>query len=249
MRLDSIDWTYINLDHRDDRDRITREQLAGVGISAARFPAMTCDEYDARDAAFLRFPNTGTVGCAMSHMALLKEAATRGDGILGILEDDVLFCDDFNDRMKMVAEQFREPWDIFFLNATFHLRPTWHRDTLGKDFELTDTRHIVRVYGLWCTHSYLVNCNSAEKILDVLADTIPVSNAIDHALILSQPRLRCYCFVPGMTAQFDNFSDITNSDSAYSGFFPHGPYVFCRRLDEFDYGHFLELIDSEYSPN
>jgi len=248
IRRSDIEWVYINLANRQDRDAETRKQCERVGISAERFEAHTSSEWNGGSELFTHHSKPGQIGCSLSHLALIEDAKHR-NGIVGILEDDVMLCEDFSERMQYVEDVFDKPWDIFFLHASFHLRPVWHRDTLGKDFELTDTKHIARVYGLWCTQSYLVNCESAEKIQRVLIRNIHHAHAIDHAYILSQPDLNCFCFVPGMTAQFDNWSDITCTESTYSGFFPLGPHVYCEHLDEFDYDNFLDLVKNEYSPN
>lgn len=250
IRLSDIRWRYINLRTRMDRRIQAEKACKQHGISAKRFQAIAFRDWDwaARGEVFERYSTPGKVGCALSHLSLLKDA-TKRTGILGVLEDDVLFCDDFSERMQMIEDLFHDDWDIFFLNATFHLKPTWHKNTLGKDYEMTDTRHIARVYGLWCTQSYLVNCKRAGFVLDTVMKNLSQSDAIDHAFILSQPSLRCFCFVPGITAQTDGWSDITNSHTSYAGFFPHGPHVFCKHLDEFDYDLFLSMAACEYSPN
>jgi len=242
-----IRWHYINLSKRKDRRMQTLSEFLKIGVNPARFNALTGDDYDEKDTRFPNFNLDGHVGCALSHVALL-EMASHESGVIGIVEDDVVFCSDFQKRLDYI-EQFTEPWDIFFLNAAFHLCPTWHKRTIGRDFDYTDFRHIVRVYGLWCTHSYLVNCNSAPKILEQLGDKLPDAKAIDHAYILCEPFLDCFCFVPGATIQRKGWSDITEGISEYSGFIPLGPHVYADRMEDFDYENFVTMATNEYSPD
>jgi len=234
MNLREIDWHYINLSSRPDRRRHIEQQLMKVNIVALRLDAFRREDYAGSASniqGMLHTPNT--VGNWLSHVHLIASGVPGK--IVGVLEDDALLCSDFTDRLRYVEENFREPWDIFFLGGTFHDdRGQWHPE-LGKDHELTDTRHIVRLYGAWSNQGYLINGGSSQKIVAMMTEVMPQSTGSDHALIQIQPRLRCFGFVPGMVFQIDGPSDIGNGITRFSNFLRMGGYVWVDKLDDFDY--------------
>jgi len=69
-----MDAYYINLDRRTDRRDEMEAELKALQLPATRFPAIHCD--------------FGPVGCLKSHLAVLKEARSRGLPRVLILEDD-----------------------------------------------------------------------------------------------------------------------------------------------------------------
>ena len=244
IALQDIRWTYVNLESRPDRDAEIRKELSCVGISADRFDACTGEQYTGPKAAVANYAKPGQIGCMLSHVTIAGHAAKQKRGIVGVFEDDAILCNDFVERLRYIESNFNEPWDIFFLGSTFHPQPTWHKDTLGvgKDFELTRTRHIVRAFGTWNTYAYLLNCQSAGRVLDLLWRNMHRSLAIDHLLILIQPELQCFCFTPGMAIQRDGWSDITKSHSTFSLFLPLGPHIWAERLSDFDWDSWVETV-------
>ncbi len=237
MRLakELIDWYYINLSHRTDRLTHIRGELDKAGIAATRFEAYRKEDYTGSMDNVKAMQHTpDTIGNWLSHTAVIGKA--REGRIVGVLEDDALICSDFQARLDYICNVFNKPWDIFFLGATFHDdRGQWHPE-LGFDHELTDVRHIIRLYGAFSNQGYLVNGYSANTILEMMNDVMPHSTGSDHALIQIQPRLRCYGFVPGMVFQIDNQSDISKGITRFSAFLRGlGPYAWTDTLGEFDY--------------
>ncbi len=230
-----IQWHYINLSHREDRRRHIHDQLAKASILATRFNALRKEDYTGPPedvASMSHTPNT--IGNWLSHTAVIAKG--KPGNIIGQLEDDALLCSDFQERLQYIENNFHGEWDIFFLGATFHDdRGQWHPE-LGKDHELTDTPHIVRVYGAFSNQGYLINGNSAQKILSMMQERMPKSTGSDHALIQIQPLLQCFCFVPGMVFQIDSESDIGNGITVFSNFLKSlGQYAWTNTLAEFDY--------------
>lgn len=238
-----INWFYINLDNRLDRRAHIECELKKIGITAKRYPAKMYETTSdlAKYCQHLDFSNhklLGNIGCSISHYELIEKY--NGEGILGILEDDAVFCDDFNERMAYIKNEFTYDWDIFFLSAYFHKVPYWYPQSSHGDYSPTDTKHIHRVYASFTTHSYLINPKSKEKILRLMRQELGKAYAIDHLYILIEPMLNCYSFVPGMTIQLDNLSDISGSQTQSAFFFDAcGEHIFANKLSDFDYdGYF-----------
>lgn len=233
----NIDWHYINLSHRTDREEHIQGQLSRAGITAQRFEALKKEDYNGptEDVALMQStPNT--IGNWLSHTSVIGLAAP-GD-IVGVLEDDAMICLDLLKRLDYIEKKMPSNlWDIFFLGATFHTDPggKWHKE-LGCDYALTSIKHIVRVFGAFSNQGYLVNGDSSKQILFGMKERMRHSRGSDHALIQLQPLLRCYAFVPGCVFQIDGPSDIAKGVTRFSNFRRSlGSYVWADRLEDFDY--------------
>ena len=236
-----LDACYINLAHRQDRREHMERELARVGIKAERFDAFKPEQWPFPDRVKVMQARTpGAIGCYHSQITVIARALSSGRNIL-VMEDDVLFCDDLDDRLRYVEEflpRVDPQWDVFSLGACFHVPAEWHKnDELGRDVESTAVARIKRVYGSWFTWAYVVRAESAEKVLKALDSNLEQSWGIDHNFITLADKLRVYCFVPGMTFQIDGQSDIGQGITKFSDFYKHptlGPYIFQKRMDQFD---------------
>ena len=156
--------------------------------------------------------------------------------MVGVFEDDVVFCDDLKERLDYIETHLTWDWDIFWLGGTFHCNPpVWHKDTIGRDAERTTDKHIFRTYGIWSTYAYFVNGPSIRKVLKLLDDNIHQAYGIDHCCILHlEPVLKTYCMVPGCAWQRDGLSNIGTGVTTFSHFKQLGPYVWTDRMGDFE---------------
>lgn len=245
MLLDQCFAGFVNLDHRKDRLEKMVVNLGVAGIDAVRMPGRLPNTFgpDPRWNT-MRNRTPGAIGCHYSQVAVMEKALLERKHAF-VMEDDLVFCKDFQERL-MIIEAFMEthPWDVFWLGGTFHVNPPWwHKRTatdknltpsLGRDAERTDHPRILRTYGAFSTHAYIVNVASIPKILDLLERQIAFSIGIDYLFITLQPRLFTYAFVPGCIIQYDNQSDIGKGITKYSGFSKLGPHWFQNKMEDFD---------------
>lgn len=230
---------YVNLSHRKDRLIHMEGQLAAAGIVAERYNAL----YSKTTASPTTAPpviirpehetmqrrTPGAIGCYLSQMNVMRKALECGKSAF-VMEDDLIFCSDIKSRFRYI-ENFintQDPdFDVFWLGGTFHIGPPhWHTGTnpllphafLGRDAERTSDQRILRTYGCFSTHAYIVNIKSIEKILRMLNEQMSTSIGIDFSFIRMQPDLKTYSFVPGCVKQMDNQSDIGSGMTIYSGF-------------------------------
>ncbi len=218
-----------------------QQHLMETGVIANRFEAFTKEDYTGPlDDIATMLCTPDTVGNWLSHTALIESG--KPGTVVGILEDDALICSDFLVRIEYIKKFLASHvWDIFFLGGTFHAdRGQWHPE-IGKDHELTPTKHIVRLYGAWSNQGYLVNGNSSTKIVSMMKSVMSTSTGSDHALIQIQPHLQCFGFVPGSVFQVDGVSDIGKGITKFSNFLKMGQYVWTNTLKEFDYDCWLAM--------
>ena len=235
--LDDAYCSFVNLDVRTDRYLHMINELDRIGLNAQRFSAFTPDMFPQDRYEMMRRRTPGAIGCHMSQCAVMFDAAVK-DKHAFVMEDDIVFCDDFMERMEIISDFLsKNEWDVFWMGGTYHKEPTWHRNphpqdlkqcncNLNRDYEPTGTSHIVRTYGAFSTHCYLVNKNSIEKIMKLLDDNVHMSIGIDWLFILLQPQLKTFAFDPGCVKQRDDQSNIGNGMTYFSGFSKLGEHWF-----------------------
>lgn len=242
MNPNELDWHYVNLKSRPDRDQHARDQFARHGITPTRFDAFTPDQWNREPEKVERMRNRtpGAIGCYQSQVALIREAHLTGKTVV-VCEDDVVFCSDLPKRLDYITANMPRDWDIFYLGATFHVPGVWchHADCatwgeIGVDVEPTADPHILRTYGIWGTYCYIVNPANAGKVYDLMEANIHGADGIDHLAIRLGPKLRTFCFVPGCVWQYDNESNIGSGITRFSGFKKLGPYAWTERMENFD---------------
>lgn len=247
---------YVNLSHREDRRQLMEAELERVGLQAERFEAIRTngEECDVEPYKVMFQRTRGAIGCMLSQMGVMKIAYEKGKGVM-VLEDDLIFATDIKDRLDYI-ENFvntkEQDADLIFLGGTVHINPAWWHRTgheemlapycscnLGKDAEGIDDERMIRVYGMFSTHAYIIPYEKIPKILQLLNDVMSISIGIDFSLIILQPNLKCFAHIPGSVIQRDNMSDIGNGMTVFSGFATLGEYWFKDRIEEFNYDNFI----------
>ena len=235
--LNEMEIGYVNLDSRPDRLEHIERELARVQLSGTRQRGMLPSEYrgDPSLVEVMRNRTPGAIGCHYSQREIICRGIRSGSNVM-VLEDDAVFCNDLHERAETIRSFLSgRQWDVFSLGATFHVNPpVWHKDDLGRDVECTEHPNIMRTYGIWSTYAWVINGDSAQKIVNLLDAHVKTSIGIDYLMIQIQPQLQCYCFVPGCAKQMDSRSDIGTGVTYFSHFDKLGPYWWQRRAADFD---------------
>lgn len=254
MLLDDCYISFLNLDHRTDRLQHMTNELARVGIDAVRTRGKLPEEID--DGTNPRYQvmwnrTKGALPCHYGQVQIIQDALGKNKHAM-VMEDDLVFCSDFQERMEIVDEFLSgREWDIFWLGGTWHpsSQTWWHKHghgpdlpqcdcTLGVDAEKTDSKYFVRTFGAFSTHGYIVNKKFIYALLSFLENNIHLSMGIDWLMILLQPKIYAYAFVPGIAKQMDNQSDIGNGMTIFSGFASLGSHWWQDKISDFDYENF-----------
>lgn len=255
MNSDKYHIAFVNLDHRVDRLNHMGKELAQAGISASRVRGMLPQEYTGDESKVRKMRNRtpGAIGCYLSQLRIMKDALAFNRHAW-VMEDDLIFCSDFQERMKLIEAWMQtHEWDIFYLGSSVHVNPPWwhrhgHREReledcrcqLGRDAETTDDPRVLRCYGIFATFAYIVNKDSLSKVIDSLERIMPKSIGIDWSMIALGEELKQFCFVPGSVRQMDNQSDIGSGMTMWSGFLQlngtkeNSAYVYQDKMENFD---------------
>jgi len=207
-----IDCVYIiNLDSRNDRYQKIVDECKQENITNyVRFPAvqpsldngdyttaLRIHKFSNRDNNYVR----GSLGCKLSHLAILKHAKRKGHNMILILEDDVEFKLPYS--LVHLTMDTLKSYDFCFLYLSANLYGA----------KLTQkTPNIAMISNAFCAHSYVVNC----KYLDYLIKGIEKSpHEVDVFYKQVQYEKPCYIMTPGITRQRSDYSDIQNRKVVY----------------------------------
>lgn len=248
--LDDSYISYLNLDFRQDRLEHIIKELERVGIKAERTRGKLPNEYDLTKPEYRVMLNRtpGALGCWLGMREMMVKAIEQGKHCF-IMEDDVVLASDFKERLQYMDKFFEtHEWDIWFGGALFHCSPPhWHNgngfllggSNLGKDAEQTDDERVMRVFGCFSTHCWIIKRESVKKVMEMLDEVMHRSIGIDHACIIIEPKLLCYTFVGGSAKQIDNLSNIGAGMTVYSQFaklngtIENSAYWFTDKIEDF----------------
>lgn len=178
----------INLDRRTDRMDKLGAQLNELGIVYERFSAIDAQELGIEP----------LVAGTQSHVAVWKKYLNQR---ILILEDDALFCNDFNDKFAEVMPELPKDWDIFYLGA---LLP---KDT-GK-VQSIGNRYWYQQIMSTGAHAY---CIRPQLMYTFAKDLEEYDWYIDIGLRLKNEDHKCYIAQPNLVTQFPSFSDLRGKE-------------------------------------
>lgn len=188
---------YINLEHRKERDLITRQELKKLGIKKPnRFNAITHE--------------IPLVGCALSHIACLEKAKELGWDYVIMFEDDIKI-EGKNSLLSKFNKYIKMDFDVLYLGCWNYLPPEKINNDLAK---------VVRAV---CNHAYIVKQHYYDTFLQNLKEGIEWKlkedirdNNIDEYHYTLQAKDNWYCITPIHITQRDGWSDNFNEVRNYS---------------------------------
>jgi len=192
---------YINLDHRTDRKKETLEELKKFGIdNPIRYNAIK--------------DKIGLIGCAKSHLNVLKEARKNNYPYVAIFEDDVKFLDPImtKNKIKKLIDSDIE-WNVILLGGNNY--EPYHK--INNDF--------MKVENLQCCTSYIVKQSYYEKLInhweEGLQKLIETKDepkyALDQYWKILQKKDNFILLLPLKVVQRESYSDIVKGNVNYEG--------------------------------
>ena len=206
---------YINMDASPGRRAALEARLAAVG-QGGRY-----ERFVAVDGHTLARPDSrispGELGCMVSHLRCIAEAATR-EVATHIIEDDVVFTPSTVSILDQVLETALGAWDMMFCDIVVPI----HASTLFNLFSLyrktgidpaapagggmPTVIHYLPLKGVPFTGaaSYLVSPAGARKLEPLIAahldrgPTMPVDNLLQ--VLCAEGRINAACAVPFLTS-------------------------------------------------
>lgn len=181
----------INLDRRPDRMERLEPQLKELGIEYDRFSA-----HDAKELGIKPY-----VAGTWSHTTVWSRyRQIFGDIKLLVLEDDALFCENFNEKFAEVMQTLPENWDIFYLGALID-------EKTGKVEKVND--HWAKQIVSTGTQAYCINPKRVKRFYDEIKDK---EWFIDVELRVLAEQYNAYIAQPNLVTQFPSYSDLREKE-------------------------------------
>jgi GR25 family glycosyltransferase involved in LPS biosynthesis len=181
---------FINLDSRPDKCDQTCHEIVKHRLGVMRYPAV-----DGGSVEYYGDLKPGVVGCFLSHKAIISLARENGIESVLILEDDVAFDDDLNEKFREWYKEVPDNWDMLYLGGNHNVKRI-----IGKISE-----HVLRVTQTQTTHAYAVKNTVYDLILDRLET---LDKDVDVAYTDVQKQCNAFCFTPRLAWQRPGLSDI-----------------------------------------
>lgn len=198
---------YINSKTRIDRYRNMIDRLPKLGIEAERFEAIIGGQLNPKDFNFgdsKKELNNAEIGCFQSHRAIYKKTIENNYQSTLILEDDAIFCDNFNAIFSEQIKNIPDDWQMIYFGQ-------FNYDKIGdisgsKTAAIKDNilGNVYKADRCWLTHAYAIK-NCAQHLYD---NTDKMYNTFDGVLADLQKDLKVYAIYPSIIKQDNTQSSI-----------------------------------------
>jgi hypothetical protein len=178
--FDFFDEIYcINLDKRVDRWNSAKEQFKKLGIvnKVKRFSAIECVDRETRNSIAKNYykrpiknrklsrhklPVCGAIGCATSHIEVIKKAKSNGSKNVFVFEDDFKIFDSFYEYEEKIILNLnkQKDWELFYAG--------WEYDGKLRDTKscLSKLTRGYKKLGLRTTRAIAYNSCVYDKIIE-----------------------------------------------------------------------------------
>ena len=178
----------INLDRRPDRWKLSQKQFKKIGIDVERIPAV---DGALEPPASIR---PGEVGCLKSHLKVFEMARERGLKSFLMLEDDVEFHDDFNNKFEEIESQIKG-YEMLYFGSNPHS---------GSRQEVAT--NLNRITYTFSAHCIIFKEPCYDDIINTLRG--PLLQPVDVVYGKQQVVHTAYSIKPPLAWQRKDFSDI-----------------------------------------
>lgn len=162
----------------------------------------------------------GAVGCALSHIKLIKMAKNENIPYIIVFEDDTSVDENFEERflnLMNYLENNLSEWDIFNGNPNFKNNAHLKR---AKPKVINGENKIFSISEFWTTNFIIYNNSVYQKIINHedyykknINRRIPHKT---HSFDVILKNIKILGMVPYISTQFDSFSNLVNKYTDFS---------------------------------
>lgn len=202
----------INLDTRLDKWNECLIEFQKLNIEVERFPAINGNPI------FNIGMNltAGAYGLMLTHQEIMKEVVLKNYKNVLILEDDVMFINDFYsyffDKIKFLPDD----WDFLYLGGNNHFNQgqfkliTGDPNILINKFNYRELKHeLCKTTWTQTTHAVSINNKAYGSVLEYI-NKFKNKPIDDIFRIMQQSGYNAYTFLPSLALQRPSVSDIEN---------------------------------------
>ena len=190
----------INLDSRPDRWKLAKELFDQHGLDVERVPGINGSKLKLNFGPEIK---EGAMGCSLSHLFTIKYAQQNKLDNFLLLEDDVEFDDELNQKFSSYINQVPNDWDMLYLGGQhFH----------GMNLKQINENIFKCEYTL-AAQSVGIRNTLYQKFIDKLID---ITKPCDVHYAESHKEINAYVIIPHLTWQKNSYSDIEKTNVDYS---------------------------------
>jgi len=198
----------INLEHRTDRWKKCTKEFERIGLDVERIEAInghTCGLQASDPPKNWMKMRAGGVGCALSHVKILKRAKAEGFKNVLALEDDIEFCENFNEEIAAYLPLVPNDWDVIYVggNHTPDSRIGPPQDMGG----------FLKCIFTQTTHFIATNHTIYDLIIQ---EALKLNMVIDLVYAVQQQKINAYSSLKKLAWQVDGYSDIEDKVVSYT---------------------------------
>ena len=171
----------INRSDRPERLRHARAQLSKQNLNARRFEAI--------------IDTVGWRGCRDSHISLLEQATP--ESVTLILEDDMLFLNDFFENVPLAMAELPSDWDCLYLGAS----PQKPQEVYSE--------HLYRINHAWCMHGVMWRKRKGGAVEYMLENRAEIKKIDVYMSEVIHPNFNCFLIKPMILTQSPKFNSDT----------------------------------------
>jgi len=147
-----------------------------------------------------RFLNYSEISLLLKHYHIILDLYNSDDSYALVLEDDVVFCNNFLDELENCFVDFPDDWDLIWVGTCCNLHSKCVPDK--KIYPEKSSR---------CTHAYMISKKCSEKIINHLDE---ITEAIDHTynFFIKKLNLSNYWIEPPLAIQNPNYKTTIQID-------------------------------------
>jgi glycosyl transferase, family 25 len=134
----------------------------------------------------------GAYGCLQSHLRIVQKARAEGRESVLIMEDDILFDDQFHEKFRERVSGLPQKWDMLFFGC------------LHSDPPTPVANGIAKLRGSFSTFMYAIRQPVYDAFIRLNSRA---KQPVDRNNTILQRLFNCYCFVPHLAWVDDSYSD------------------------------------------
>jgi len=205
LEFNTIPKFCISLKRSTERRKLVSEEFNKKGLDVTFFDAIDKNEISLPELSIKKNPRhdtttrKGILACMISHIRVLQEAKKNKLAQVCIFEDDIVFCDDFHERIKYIELLKDFDFDFFALGGQFSPQAAENKNN-------TQWGHIKRIDGMLGAYAYIIT----EKAYGFVLRNITYQYSIDYFYLEEvYKRFNCYGFLPFLCGCVPCVSEIT----------------------------------------
>jgi len=179
----------VNLERRPDRWKSAQKQFERIGIEVERVDAVDGDKLPPGNL------KPGAMGCRASHLNVFNMAAERGLSSFLLLEDDVVFDPDFNEKFNSQEPQIPDNFVMLYIGTN---KLSGHANKISDN--------VFRIFNVLAAHCVIFKEPCYEDIISKLSGAPMYPCDVSYGEL--QINYPSFAIHPSLAWQKEGFSDI-----------------------------------------